>query len=58
MSEKCLKGINWGKVELNENKISMNTDGKNLLNVDLKKLQNSTINKNDIILELTTDDLN
>ena len=52
----CLKGINWGLIELDEKKITISNDGKNLMNIDLKKLQNSIISKNDIIIEPATDD--
>jgi len=34
----CLKGINWGLIELDEKKITISNDGKNLMNIDLKKL--------------------
>ena len=58
MSERTLKGLNWGQVTLDENCLSVDNKGKNLFKVPFKKILNSTVSKNDIIIELNTDDLN
>ena len=57
MTDNCLKGINWGQVEVTDNNLSIKNNGKNMMKIPLKKVCNSTVNKNDMVMELKTGEL-
>ncbi|CAD8098549.1 unnamed protein product [Paramecium sonneborni] len=56
MSDQCTKGINWGQVQIDDKNLSMKYNSTNIIKLPLKKVVNSNTQKNDIVLQLTTDD--
>lgn len=54
---KNLRGTHWGKLDLEENNVKFSDSEKQIFKIPFSKIQNSMINKQDITLELNTDDL-
>jgi len=56
-----VRGLHWGSVDLEQNNLSfqVNERGtvKNLFKLPLKKISNSTVNKNEVIVEVNADDM-
>ncbi|EGR30466.1 structure-specific recognition, putative [Ichthyophthirius multifiliis] len=56
-SSRCLKGINWCNLQFDEDNMVLNYKQKRLCKLPLNKIQNSTVNKNDIVIDLNTLDI-
>lgn len=56
-----VRGLHWGSVDLEQNNLSFQVDErgatKNLFKLPLKKISNSTVNKNVVIVEVNVDDM-
>jgi hypothetical protein len=56
-----VRGLHWGNIELESNNLSLQVNEKgaqkNLFKIPLKKISNSTVNKNVIIVEVNADDV-
>lgn len=55
-----VRGLHWGNIDLDQNNLSFQVNekgaSKNLFKIPLKKISNSTVNKNVIIVEVNADD--
>lgn len=55
-----VRGLHWGNIDLEQNTLSFQVDergtSKNLFKIPMKKISNSTVNKNVIIVEVNTDE--
>ena len=56
MNDQSTKGTNWGGVNIDDKTLSMKHNGQYILKLPLKKVVNSSTQKNDIVLQLNTDD--
>ncbi|CAD8167448.1 unnamed protein product [Paramecium pentaurelia] len=56
MSQQCTKGINWGSASVDDKYLTLKYNLINLIKLPLKKVVNSSTQKNDIVLQMTTDD--
>lgn len=54
--QQCLKGINWGDVAVDEKAVTVKYQNQQVIKIPLKKIQNSTTQKNDIVMQLNVDD--
>ena len=54
----CVKGINWGKFNIKDDKVTISEDNKNLLEIPVDKIANSYVNKTDIVIELNNSNNN
>lgn len=56
-SDQCLKGINWGQYNLEENRLSLKHNSQTLLSLPLGKIVNtSVLSKNEVVIELPFDE--
>ena len=55
MADQCLKGVNWGEVSIDDNNLSVKNNKQTLIKVPLKKILNSNTQKNDIVIQLNTE---
>jgi len=55
MSGRCLNGTNWGSVRIENKVLQFDQRGKTVFTLPLSKLVNSTLNKQDIVLELANE---
>ncbi|CAD8183165.1 unnamed protein product [Paramecium pentaurelia] len=56
MSDQCTKGINWGSVSVDDKNLTLKYNSSNIIKLPLKKVVNSNTQKNDIVLQLTTEE--
>jgi structure-specific recognition protein 1 len=56
MSEQCVKGVNWGEVTLDDKNLTLRHNKQNLLKIPMKKIVNSITQKNDIVIQLNTEE--
>ncbi|CAD8068951.1 unnamed protein product [Paramecium primaurelia] len=56
MSDQCTKGTNWGVVSIDDKNLCIKYNQSNIIKLPLKKVVNSNTQKNDIVLQLSTDD--
>lgn len=57
ISDHCVKGINWGQYNLEENRLCLKHNNQNLLAFPLGKIVNtSVLSKNEVVLELPFDE--
>lgn len=54
---KCLKGITCGEVIFEEDSMAISYYERRICKFNMKKFVSSTINKNDIIIDMNTADL-
>lgn len=55
--QRNFRGTHWGKFDIGENSVNFIQREKSILSFPMNKIQNSMINKQDITMELNTDDL-
>ena len=52
------RGVNYGKLDTESSRLRLTTQaGASVLSLDYNTINNSTINKNDVVVETATDDL-
>ena len=51
-----MKGVNWGEVTLDDKNLTLKHNKLNLLKIPMKKIVNSITQKNDIVIQLNTED--
>ena len=55
-SDQCVKGINWGEITTDDKFLSIKHNKQSVMRIPMKKIINSKTQKNDIVLQLSTDD--
>jgi hypothetical protein len=57
-----VRGLHWGNVELEEKNLEFQVNergaNKNLFKIPFKKINNCTVNKNIVVVEVNTDEAN
>ncbi|CAD8098935.1 unnamed protein product [Paramecium sonneborni] len=56
MGDQSLKGTNWGRINIDEKNLSLSHLSYNVIKFPLKRIVNSNIQKNDIVLQLNTEE--
>lgn len=57
MNERSFKGVNWGNIQFEDETLVITHSKRRLCKLSLKKFTNSTVNKNDIVIDLNTADI-
>jgi structure-specific recognition protein 1 len=55
MTDRCLKGVNWGSITIDDNNLTLDYNKNSIFKLPLKSIGNSTLNKTDIKVEVRTD---
>ncbi|CAD8183346.1 unnamed protein product [Paramecium pentaurelia] len=56
MADQSIKGTNWGRVIIDDKNLSLSHLSQNVIKFPLKRITNSNIQKNDIVLQLSTEE--
>lgn len=58
MSDKIqLTGTNWCNVQITDQVLHLHNKGKEIMKMPIKKINNSTVTKNEMTVEFSTEDM-